>query len=58
MAMGDRQLSGPSVQKKFYERRQNPEVSFRDFSYVLNELMQKIEQVKPESVHNLSLIHI
>ena len=40
------------VQKKFYERRQNPEESFRDFSYVLNELMQKIEQVKPESVHN------
>ena len=40
------------VQKKFYERRQNPEESIRDFSYALNELMQKIEQVKPESVHN------
>ena len=40
------------VRKKFYEHRQNPEESIRDFSYALNELMQKIEQVKPESVHN------
>ena len=40
------------VQKKFYECRQNPEESIRDFLYALNELMQKIEQVKLESVHN------
>ena len=40
------------VQKKFYESRQNQEESIRDFSYALNKLMQKIEQVKPESVHN------
>ena len=44
------------VQKKFYERRQNPEESIRDFLYaehnVLNELMQETEQVKTESVHD------
>ena len=40
------------VQKKFYEHRQNLEESIRDFLYALNELMQKIEQVKLESVHN------
>jgi len=40
------------VQKKFYERRQNPEESIRDFLYALNELMQETEQVKPESVHD------
>ena len=39
------------VQKKFYERRQNTEESIRLFVY-LNELMQEIEQVKPESVHD------
>ena len=40
------------VQKKFYERRQNPEESIRDFLYALNKLMQEIKQVKPESVHD------
>ena len=40
------------VQKKFYECRQNPEESIRDFLYALNELMQEIEQVKPESVNS------
>ena len=40
------------VQKKFYECRQNPEESIRDFLSALNELMQEIEQVKPESVNS------
>ena len=40
------------AQKTFYERRQKTEESVRDFSYALNELMEKIEQIKPGSVHN------
>ena len=31
-------------------RRQKPEESIRDFSYTLNELMEKSERVKPQDV--------